>query len=76
MILDPSTGRPQELVREAIVVSDDSSLQASIYAYAIMVMGLDKGIKFLDQTQGVSGLILTGDHRADVSGKIANRFWR
>jgi thiamine biosynthesis lipoprotein len=76
MILNPATGRPEETIREAVIVSNESCLQASVYAYAVMVMGLEKGMKFLDDTNGVAGLMMTEDHELHVSGKVGERFWR
>ena len=75
MVLDPRTGKPERSVRAAVVVSRDSCLQASIYAYGIMVMGLDRGMEFLDETDGVEGLILTEDHELHASGGLGDRFW-
>jgi thiamine biosynthesis lipoprotein ApbE len=76
MLLDPRTGRPEHTTRAAIVISKDSCLQAAVYACGLMVMDLDRGMKFLDETEGVSGLILTEDHELKVSGSLGERFWR
>ncbi len=76
MVLDPVSGKPVESIRAAVIVSDESHLQASVFAYAVMVMGLDRGLEFLDETDGVSGLILTENHEVHVSGELADRFWR
>jgi thiamine biosynthesis lipoprotein ApbE len=75
-VLNPLDGRPEGSVRAAVVVCEESCLQAAIYAYALMVMGLDRGMQFLDETDGVEGLILTEDHQLHASGGLSDRFWR
>lgn len=76
MIIDPVNGRPVRSVRAAVVVSEISCLQAAIFAYAVMVMGEQRGLDFLTETEGVSGLILTQKHELKVAGDFENKFWR
>jgi len=76
MILDPISGRPVRSVRAALVVSKESCLQASVFAYAVMVMGPDRGLEFLDEMDGVEGLLVTEEHDVRVSGGLGDRFWR
>ncbi len=75
-LLSPVDGRPVDELRAALVVSGESCLQASIFAYAVMIMGEERGIEFLDETEGVEGLVLTEDHDVIVSGGLGERFWR
>ena len=76
MVINPSTGKPAREVRAAVVVSENSCLQAGVFAYAVMVMGIDRGLEFLDKTEGVSGLLMDSDHKVHVSGGLSERFWR
>jgi thiamine biosynthesis lipoprotein len=76
MILNPVTGLPADEVRAAVVVTDESCLQASVFAYALMVMGVDRAMEFLGETDGVDGLVLDQDHELHVSGGLGERFWR
>ncbi|HDS30267.1 MAG TPA: hypothetical protein ENN67_04400, partial [Firmicutes bacterium] len=62
MVLSPLDGRPVQSVRAVVVVSNESCLQATVFAYAVMVMGENRGIEFLNETDGVEGIILTADH--------------
>ncbi len=75
-LISPVDGRPVEELRAALVVSDESCMQASIFAYAVMIMGEERGIEFLDETEGIEGLVLTEDHDVIVSGGLGERFWR
>lgn len=75
-LISPVDGRPVEELRAALVVSGESCLQASIFVYAVMIMGEERGIEFLDETEGVEGLVLTEDHDVIVSGGLGERFWR
>ena len=76
MVLSPVDGRPVRSVRAALVVSGESCLQSAVFAYAVMVMGPDRGIEFLNETDGIEGVILTEDHEVIVSGGLGERFWR
>ncbi len=76
MVLSPLTGKPVRDVSAAVIVSKKSCLQASVFAYAVMVMGLDRGLEFLDETEGVEGVILTHDGKVHVSGGLGDKFWR
>jgi len=76
MVLSPVDGRPVDGIKCAIVVSRESCLQASVFSYALMVMGVDRGMEFLDEMEGVEGLMLTDDDEILVSGGLADRFWR
>lgn len=75
-VVDPIYGKPVDEVRAAVVVTGESGLQASIFAYAVMVMGEERGIEFLNETDGVAGLVLLDDARVVVSGGLEERFWR
>jgi thiamine biosynthesis lipoprotein len=76
MILSPITGRPEQWVRAAVVISRKSCLQASVYAYALMAMGPDRGKEFLEEADNIEGLILTRNFEVIASSGLADRFWR
>jgi len=76
MVLSPLTGKPVRDISAVVIVSKESCLQASVFAYAVMVMGLDRGLEFLDETEGVEGLILTHDGKVHASGGLGDKFWR
>ena len=76
MVLNPVTGKPVTKVRAAVVISDESALEAAVFTYAVMVMGVERGLEFLDETEGIMGIILSRDREVFVSGEMADRFWR
>jgi len=76
MVLNPVTGLPVRNARLVVVVTEDSCLQASVSAYAAMVMGRERGLEFLDEKEGVGGLIMGEDGELSVSGGLGERFWR
>ncbi len=75
-VIDTVMGRPVRNVNAAVVVSDESGLQASVFAYAVMVMGIERGLEFLDETEGVEGFLYSEDGEVHVSGGLGDRFWR
>jgi FAD:protein FMN transferase len=75
-VIDPHYGKPVEEVKASVVVSSESGFQASIFAYAVMVMGEERGIEFLNETDGVEGLVLMEGGRVVVSGELGDKYWR
>ncbi|MCX6647624.1 MAG: FAD:protein FMN transferase [bacterium] len=75
-VIEPIQGKPVEGVKAAVVVCSESGLQASIFAYAVMVMGEERGIEFLNETEGVEGLVLLEGGRIVVSGGLEDKYWR
>lgn len=83
-IIDSETGMPYTLyfdeatqryanksdsVISATIISDESA-RADAYATAVCIMGLDKGIEFL-QRQNLRGIIFTLDKKMAIVGDIA-----
>jgi len=56
-ILDPGTGYPPEGVSSCTVVTDSPSF-ADASATAIVVMGVEKGLKQLEKSSGTQGMII------------------
>lgn len=75
-VINPIQGKPVEGLRAALVLCDESAVQASIFAYAVMAMGVERGIEFLNETEGVEGLVVDEDGGVVVSSELAERFWR
>jgi thiamine biosynthesis lipoprotein ApbE len=75
-VVDPIYGKPVRNVRMACIVSQESPLQASIFAYALMVMGPDRGIEFVNETDGVEGIIFDENYEIHVSSGLEDIFWR
>lgn len=62
-ILDPVTGYPATLTRSVTVVSDDPMLSDSL-STAVFVMGSEKGMKMIEDLDGVEAMIM------DLNGNI------
>lgn len=66
-ILDPATGYPADngVISVTIVVDSnipDCNMIADILTKTVFVLGVDKGLKFIDSLQGVSCIAITSDY--------------
>ncbi len=64
-ILDPDTGYPTKYLISATVVSEKGFI-SDAYSTAIMVMGLEKGLDFLEK-KGLYGVLVTPDLKVYLS---------
>ena len=75
-ILSPRTGYPARGVMSATVVCDDCIL-ADALATAVFVMGPSEGMRFIENRDGVEGVIVSGDEETEevlVSSGLSDRF--
>lgn len=74
-IIDPSTGYPARGVMSATVVTE-RALNADALATAVFVMGAESGMAFVERTEGVEAVIVTGEDSVDdvlVSSGLRDR---
>ncbi len=71
-IIDPKTGYPSESdVKSASVIYKKSSV-ADCYATAIVVMGKDRGLSLVNNTDGMECIIVTKDNKIHLSDGMDN----
>ena len=58
-ILDPRTGKPAETGVLSATVIADKSLDADGYTTALIIMGADEALTFVEQTPGIEAILLT-----------------
>ena len=68
MILNPATGYPTDngVISVTIVVDSnipDCNMIADVLTKTVFVSGVDNGLKFIDNIQGVSCMVITSDHK-------------
>ena len=75
-ILDPTTGYPARGVISATVTAE-LACDADALATAVFVMGPERGMQFVEETEGVEAIIVTGGEEMGevlVSSGLAERF--
>jgi thiamine biosynthesis lipoprotein len=72
-ILNPYTGYPPEDVTSCTVLADDPTL-ADALATAVVAMGLEQGMAFLEKTPGVEGMIIDAKGGRHFTQGFENRF--
>lgn len=59
-ILNPKTGLPAQGLSSVTIVGNDPVL-ADGYATAVLAMGTEKGMRLIEKTPGIEGLLITGE---------------
>jgi thiamine biosynthesis lipoprotein len=65
-IIDPATGYPSDSGLLSATIVADSATKADALSTACFVLGLDRGMKLLAETDGCEGIFITGDESAGV----------
>ncbi len=73
-ILDPETGFPADNELNSVTIVSDTALDGDIYSTAIFVMGLDKGLAFIESLDSIEGALITKDNDVYVSSGLSERF--
>ena len=67
-ILDPKTGYAVDNDLVSVTICCESSLQADALSTSLFLLGLERGAKLIEQTDGVSALIITDDYELHTVG--------
>ncbi|MHB8126618.1 MAG: FAD:protein FMN transferase [Desulfitobacteriaceae bacterium] len=73
-ILDPSTGYPAESGLVSVTIVADSSMDADALSTAIVVAGMEKGLKFLRRFPGTEAILVDIDLEVHVTAGLKNCF--
>ena len=68
-IIDPKTGYPAQNSLLSVSVIAPDAMTADAYATALIVMGLDEGLRFIDARKGLAAYFVA----TDDSGKLVER---
>ena len=71
-IIDPSTGYPTNNGLMSVTIISKNSLKADVYSTAVFVMGLEKGMKFVNNDSDVEAVFVTTDKKVYVTDGIKN----
>lgn len=69
-ILDPKTGYPAKSDLASATVFCESALEADALSTALIVMGLERGMEFIEKTEGVEALFVTDEGEIFISSGI------
>jgi len=73
-VLDPFTGYPanNELVSTTIIT--DQSMHADAMSTSVFLLGLEKGMAFVEATEHTEAIFVTGEHKVYVTSGLRDRF--
>ncbi len=73
-ILDPQTGYPAESELSGVTVISSNSTMADAFSTAIFVMGLEKGMDFIESIEGVEALFVTNTRDVYMTSGLRSSF--
>lgn len=73
-ILNPETGYPIDNSISGVTVFTKSSTQADALSTSLFVMGLEEGLAYINQLEGVEAVFMDKDHGVHVSDGLKNTF--
>ena len=62
-LIDPRTGQPAQTEALSVSVVTDRTVAAEIYAKVALILGVERGLAYLQELPGVEGLIYTVDSK-------------
>lgn len=69
-ILDPHTGYPVDNSLASVSVITDVSLEADAYSTILFLLGLEKGMDYVNKTEGLEAIFITRDNKIHLSKGI------
>lgn len=66
-ILDTSNGRPIRNDLWSVTILSDSSMEGDVYSTLCMCLGLNDGMKLIEQTEGLEAMFITEDMKMHYS---------
>ena len=66
-ILDPRTGYPAQTDLLASSICSKKSIDGDALATALFIMGKDRALEFIEQSEGLEALVVDGDDQISLS---------
>ena len=73
-ILNPTTGFPENNELLSVTIITTNSIEADALSTAIFLMGLTKGLEFINQSDNLSAIFITENKEIYLSNEVKNRF--
>jgi thiamine biosynthesis lipoprotein len=73
-ILDPSTGYPVKKSRSVTVMAGDA-LTADVWSTALFVLGVQEGMKIVEQMKDVEAVFVDSNNEIHVSSGLKGKLW-
>lgn len=72
-IIDPETGYPANNELVSVTIVSDKSIDGDVLSTSAFVLGLDEGLKLIEERAGVEGILITKDKQVYLSSGLKNK---
>ncbi|MCD5413751.1 MAG: FAD:protein FMN transferase [Clostridiales bacterium] len=72
-ILDPTTGHPVDNQLTSVTIISDNAIDGDVFSTAVFVMGLEKGIEFIESQSNVEAILITKDNIVHITSGLENK---
>ncbi len=72
-ILDPETGYPTDNRLSSVTVVSEKAIDGDVLSTAVFVMGLEKGLLFLEELEDIEGVIITKDKQVFATSGVKDK---
>lgn len=72
-ILDPETGYPTDNQLSSVTVISEKAIDGDVLSTAVFVMGLEKGLLFLEELENIEGVMITKDKQVFATSGIVDK---
>lgn len=72
-ILDPETGYPTDNRLASVTVVSEKAIDGDVLSTAVFVMGLEKGLLFLEELKDIEGVIITKDKQVFATSGVKDK---
>lgn len=73
-IIDPQTGKPAVSGLRSVTVETNDTMKADIHSTAVFVLGLERGLEYLEQLNGVEAILVTSDDEVYITAGLEDTF--
>ena len=73
-IIDPETGFPARAGLRSVTIETDDTMLADVHSTAVFVLGLERGLEYIEGLNGVEAILVTTGDEVYVTDGVRDRF--
>ncbi len=73
-IIDPDTGFPAQAGLRSVTIETGNTMLADIHSTAVFVLGLERGLSYIEAQNGVEAILVTDDDEVHITDGLRSTF--